>query len=92
MNRKVMLFAVALALGPSLGLLPAAAHAACEFGERTNASTSDWARKQFEQAGYRQLRDFKKGCDSVWHAVGSKAGAQVRVMVSPQGQVLEEKD
>ena len=63
--------------------------AACE-GERVDGTTADSARQKIQKAGYTQVRDLKKGCDSVWHGTALKAGAAVRVLVNPQGQVMEE--
>ena len=76
------LLAVAFLAGPAL--------AECEPGAKIDATTADWARKKAETAGYRQLKGWKKGCDSVWHAEATKAGTPVRVLVTPQGQVMEE--
>jgi hypothetical protein len=81
MHRKTpalaALLAVAFLAGPAL--------AECEPGAKI-----DWARKKAETAGYRQLKGWRKGCDSVWHAEATKAGTPVRLLVTPQGQVMEE--
>jgi len=66
--------------------------AGCEPGERVDASTADDARKKMMAAGYQNLHDFKKGCDSVWHAQGTKDGKTVNVVLLPTGHVMEESD
>jgi len=66
------------------------AQAACAQGERIDGSTAADAKKKMEQAGYRQVRDLRKGCDNVWHASATKDGASVLVAVSPSGQVVPE--
>ena len=66
--------------------------AGCEPGERVDASTADDARKKMMAAGYRDLHDFKKGCDNVWHAQGTKNGKTVNVVLLPNGHVMEESD
>lgn len=69
-----------------------AAHAACEPGEKIDASTADQARKKIEAAGYRKVRQLKKGCDNFWHAMAEKDGAPAAVALTPQGQVYPERD
>jgi len=69
-----------------------AARAACEPGDKVDATTADQARKRAEGAGYTQVHMLRKGCDNVWHGVAMKNGAQVRVAVLPQGQVMQEGD
>jgi hypothetical protein len=66
--------------------------AACEPGERIDASTAEQAKKRIESAGFGQVRDLRKGCDNVWHGTAMKGGAAVRVAVQPQGQVMQEGD
>ncbi len=82
--------AIALAVAPHGAVRPA--YAACDKGDVIDRSTANDAKKKFEAAGYTQLRDFKKGCDNYWHAIGNKGGVTVRVVVSPQGEVITEKD
>lgn len=69
----------------------APASAQCDPGTKLDRTTATDARKKMEAAGYRQVKDLKKGCDSAWHAraVG-KNGAPVDVMITPQGDVLLE--
>jgi hypothetical protein len=76
-------------IGPT-GLTGAQAN--CSAGERIDGSTADQAKKRIEGAGFNQARDFRKGCDNVWHSVAMKDGAQVRVSVQPQGLVTQEGD
>ena len=86
--------AAGLLIAPTL-LGPAGftgARAACESGETIDATTAAQAKKRAESAGYAQVRMERKGCDNVWHGSATKAGASVRVAVSPSGQVMQEGD
>ena len=69
-----------------------AARAACDPGDRIDATTAEMAKKRAVGAGYSQVRMEHKGCDNVWHGVATKGGASVRVAVSPSGEVLPEGD
>lgn len=85
-------FVVAVLLsGPSL-YGHGAAQAACDPGARIDGSTADQAKRKFQSAGFRQIRDLKKGCDSFWHAVVVKDGAQMRVVLTPAGEIMPEND
>ena len=66
------------------------ARAACEAGEKIDKTTVEDTRKVIEKAGYRQVRELKKGCDSFWHGTATKDGAVIHVVVSPQGEVMTE--
>jgi hypothetical protein len=79
-----------LAAGSGLLTAPVAHAAGCEAGDRIDGSTADTARKKMETAGYRQVRDLKKGCDNSWHGTAVKDGAESRVLLTPQGQVLRD--
>jgi hypothetical protein len=68
------------------------AQAACDPGTRVDGTTADTARKKIMSAGYRQVRDLRKGCDSVWHGIASKDGADTRVVLTPDGKVQIEND
>lgn len=68
------------------------ARAGCEPGVHIDSSTADDARKKMMAAGYTDVHDFKKGCDNVWHAQGSKNGKPVNVVLLPNGHVMEEGD
>lgn len=85
-------FLVAVVIGgPNLdGRKPA--QAACDPGSRIDGSTADSARRKFQSAGFRRVRDLKKGCDSHWHAVVVKDGAQMRVVLTPAGEIMPEND
>lgn len=86
--------AVAVSLAAGLVLSAAAlstAQAACE-GERVDGTTADFARAKMQKAGYTQIRELRKGCDSVWHAVAVKNGQQIRLALPPKGEVLEENN
>ncbi len=76
----------------AIGLLLAApAFAQCDPGTKLDKTTATDARKKMEAAGYRQVKDLKKGCDSAWHGRAvNRQGAPVDVMITPQGDVLLE--
>jgi hypothetical protein len=86
-----LLAAVAVAAGPA-PLSVRVAYAACEPGEKIDATTADQARKKIEAAGYRKVTQLKKGCDNVWHGMAEKGGATVSVALTPQGEVYPERD
>ena len=72
-------------------LLAAPAFAQCDPGTRLDKTTATDARKKMEAAGYRQVKDLKKGCDSAWHGLAvDRQGGPVAVMITPQGEVLLE--
>jgi len=83
---------IILAAGPGFPTISVARASGCEAGARVNGSTAGDARKKMEKAGFRQVRDLKKGCDSVWHGTAVKDGSEGHVAVTPQGQVLREGD
>jgi hypothetical protein len=66
------------------------ARAACEAGEKIDKTTVEDTRRVIEKAGYRQVRQLKKGCDNFWHGTATKDGAIAYVVVSPQGEVMTE--
>lgn len=68
------------------------ARAACEAGDKIDKTTVDDTRKKIETAGYRQVRNMRKGCDNFWHASAAKDGKSVNVVVSPQGDVMTDGD
>jgi hypothetical protein len=85
----VTLAACAVGFGPqAIGV----AHAGCAPEEKIDSSTADQARKKIEAAGFREVRELKKSCDNYWHGKAIKDGAQVRIVLSPQGQVQTEGD
>jgi len=86
---RTLILIAAVAGGAVLLSVSQPALAACE-GERIDKTTADDARKKIQAAGYTQARDLKKGCDNFWHGWAMKAGVSVRVVVTPQGQVMEE--
>lgn len=87
----VMLAIGAVFVGPGV-IASGSAAAACDPGTRIDASTATNAKRRFEQAGYRQVRVIKKGCDNYWHGMGVKDGAEGRIVLSPAGEVLPEND
>jgi len=69
-----------------------AAQAACDPGDRINATTAEMAKKRAVDSGYSQVRMGHKGCDNVWHGFGMKGGTAMRVAISPSGEVMPEGD
>lgn len=86
--------AIALLMVPALIEPPVgiAAYAACLPGEPIDGSTAAQAKERMQAAGYSNVRDLKKGCDNYWHGVAVKNGAEVHVVLAPQGQVMTEGD
>ena len=66
--------------------------AACDPGDRIDATTAAQAKNRAESAGYSQVRMEHKGCDNVWHGFAMKNGASARMAVSPSGEVMPEGD
>jgi hypothetical protein len=88
-----LIFSVALtAFAVGTLSVPHPAVAACDPGDRPDKTTADDAKKKIQGAGYRDVRDLKKGCDNFWHGVATKGGTQVHVVLSPRGEVMEEGD
>lgn len=95
MNWKNALLAAAvlaiLAAAPRTGIV-ATAQAGCEAGDRIDGSTMDGAKKRMESAGFRGVRELKKGCDNFWHAMATKDGTESRVLLTPKGDVTRDGD
>jgi hypothetical protein len=83
------LLTVPVLFGPPVGI---AAYAACLPGDRVDGSTAAQAKERMQAAGYSNVRDLKKGCDNYWHGIAVKNGADVHVVLAPQGQVMTEGD
>jgi hypothetical protein len=89
---RLSFVAAMLALGAA-GLPPSAAWASpCEPTDKIDGSTVETARKKIENAGYRQVRNLKKGCDNFWHGSAVKDGKAVNIVLSPQGNVMVDGD
>jgi len=82
--------AIVMAVPAPARLSPA--WAACENGVKIDKTTVEETRKKLEQAGYRNLRDWRKGCDNSWHATGMRNGERVGVALLPDGHVVKEGD
>lgn len=97
MNRKLVVFltfltaAVALCSGAAPPFVPPA-WAACKIGEKPDKTTVEDTRKLLTQAGYKDARDWRKGCDNTWHATAMKDGTRVNVAVLPDGHIVQEGD
>jgi hypothetical protein len=76
--------------------MPALAHGddlprlRCSASDKIDGSTADSARRKMTAAGYRQVRDLKKGCDNYWHGKAVKDGGATNVVLSPRGDVMPE--
>ena len=66
--------------------------ALCEAAEKPDKTTVEDTRKLLEKAGYRNARNWRKGCDNTWHATAVKDGAEVHVAVLPDGHIVREGD
>lgn len=86
------LLAAMLALS-AVGSVPSAVLAAsCDPTDKIDGSTVETARQKIEKAGYRQVRNLKKGCDNFWHGTAVMDGKVVNIVLSPQGIVMVERD
>lgn len=89
---RLSLVAAMLALS-AVGSVPSVALAApCEPTDKIDGSTVETARQKIEKAGYRQVRNLKKGCDNFWHGTALMDGKAVNIVLSPQGIVMVEGD
>lgn len=86
--------AVSLMIAPVIMGPPSftAAQAACEPGDKIDATTAEQAKKRAEAAGFTAVKMVRKGCDNTWHGTGMKGGAPVNIAVSASGQVNQEGD
>jgi len=91
---KTVFFTVAalvvLTAGPSPRLSNVAHAEGCDPGTKIDGSTADGARKKIEDAGFRKVHGLKKSCDSFWHGLAVKDGAEVNVVLTPDGKVMRE--
>jgi hypothetical protein len=62
----------------------------CHFGERIDGSTADDASAHLRSAGYTNVTGLKKSCDNNWHGHATLNGVGTNVMVTPDGQVIQE--
>jgi hypothetical protein len=83
-----VLFVSAMSFAPAI--MRTAQASECSPSDRIDASSADSAKKKMEKAGFLQVHDLKKGCDNFWHGQGAKDGAETRIVLSPQGDVLTE--
>jgi hypothetical protein len=93
-SKKIIAFVFAMSFVVVAGSIGTAggAHAACEATDKIDKTTITDARKAIEGAGYRQVRDLKKGCDNFWHGTATKDGKPAYVVVSPKGEVMTESE
>ncbi len=85
--QRSAIFAAALTLAFAVSQ---SASAACSAGDRIDGTTADYAKGKFEAAGYAQVRDLKKGCDNFWHGKAIKDGVDINVLLTPDGEVMQE--
>ena len=71
---------------------PHKAAATCEPGTKLDKTTVEDTRKILQQAGYKNARNWRKGCDNTWHATAVKDGAEVNVAVTADGRVVHEEE
>ncbi|MDE2166884.1 MAG: PepSY domain-containing protein [Alphaproteobacteria bacterium] len=64
----------------------------CPPEDKIDSSTAPQAMKKMEAAGYTHVHDLRKGCDNYWHGIAMKDSQETRVVLSPQGNVMEEGD
>ena len=64
----------------------------CPPEDKIDSSSVPQAMKKMEAAGYMHVHDLRKGCDNYWHGIAMKGGQEMRVVLSPQGNVMEEGD
>jgi hypothetical protein len=64
----------------------------CWAGHVIDGSTAEDARRAMTAAGYQQIHDLRKGCDNFWHGQAMKNGTPVRIVMSPDGEVMLEGD
>ena len=94
-KHRLAIVAAGVALLSTAPILPAAAQQMrnnCSPEDKIDSSTAPQAMKKMESAGYTHVHDLMKGCDNYWHGKAMKSGQAVRVVLSPQGQVMEEGD
>lgn len=90
-NHRLLVLAASAALFVALPVIPSAwAVGNCAPTDKIDSSTWQQAKKKMQAAGYTDVHDLKKGCDNYWHGEALKSGQAVRIVLSPQGQVMEE--
>lgn len=91
MRKTTLVLATATAL-VALSVTPFLhqARAACDAGDRVDRSTAADAQKRIAAAGYNRASELKKSCDNFWHGKVLKNGQEIRVVLTPEGQVIRE--
>lgn len=62
----------------------------CDVRDKIDGSIAADAQRKMNAAGYRQVSQLKKGCDSYWHGMAIKDGVATHVSLAPQGLVQSE--
>lgn len=82
-----------IALSPSSKTsLIAQAQAACDPGTPLDKTTVDQIRDKLIKGGYKNPLHLRKGCDSSWHGTATKDGQQINVVVTSDGNIVQEGD
>ncbi len=68
------------------------AWAACEPDEKLDKTTVDTTRQLLTKAGYKNIHDFRRGCDNTWHVKATKDNTEQNVVVLPDGTITTESD
>jgi hypothetical protein len=59
-------------------------------GAKPGNFTADEARQKIEAAGWHDVAELRNGHGEVWHALATKGGLRVRVVLLPNGRVAPE--
>ncbi|HWK45893.1 MAG TPA: hypothetical protein VNT30_14320 [Stellaceae bacterium] len=85
-------FAILSGIGPpqTAGAADAAFH--CDASDKVDGTNTAYAQKKIKAAGYSQVTQLQKGCDSYWHGMAVKDGVATHVALTPDGMVRPEGD
>lgn len=93
LNQRLLVLAAGAAFLAAAPIVSSAwAVGNCAPTDKIDSSTWQQAKKKMQAAGYTGVHDLKKGCDNYWHGKALKSGQTVRIVLSPQGQVMDEGD
>lgn len=93
LNHRLLVLAAGVAFLAAVPVISSAwAVGNCAPTDKIDSSTWQQAKKEMQAAGYADVHHLKKGCDNYWHGEALKNGQAVRIVLSPQGQVMEEGD
>ena len=96
LKHRFIVLATGVAFAAAAPIVPALAQPQvrnnCPPEDKIDGSTAPQAMNKMEAAGYTHVHDLRKGCDNYWHGQAMKGGEAVRIVLSPQGRVMEEGD